>query len=270
MPVKPIILWLYLMNAAVLITHEIDSAYWNEWELFGIPGGIQLFLILNLLLVILVLYGHQALIQGRAIGLVFSWLLVAGGLFAVTIHSYYLLQASEAFRLPVSLGLLTATFFLSLAQAVALLTLRRTSSMPFTPKTPYLTTDGIIELYEGDTFKGIVLIERRNDPKGLALPGGFVDEGESVEDALRREMKEETNLDVQISSLLGVYSEPKRDPRFHTASVVFIVQAQGEPKGGDDAKEAKLYALKEIPMDKLVFDHSEIMKDYLLQHHTNR
>jgi 8-oxo-dGTP diphosphatase len=270
MPAKPIILWLYLLNAAVLITHEIDSAYWREWELFGIPGGIQLFLILNLLLVILVLYGYQALIQGRAVGLVFSWLLVGGGLFAVTIHSYFLLQASEAFRLPVSLGLLTATFFLSLAQAVALLKIQRTPSMPFTPKTPYLTTDGIIELYEGDTFKGIVLIERKNDPKGLALPGGFVDVGERVEDALRREMQEETNLDVQISSLLGVYSDPKRDPRFHTASVVFVAHAQGQPKGGDDAKEAKLYALEEIPMDQLVFDHSEILKDYLLQHHTNR
>ena len=138
--------------------------------------------------------------------------------------------------------------------------------MTFTPKTPYLTTDGIIELYEGGTFKGIVLIERRNDPKGLALPGGFVDIGERVEDALVREMLEETNLEVKISKLLGIYSDPKRDPRFHTASVVFIAKAQGEPKGGDDAKHAKLYPLEEIPMDQLVFDHSDILKDYLLQH----
>ena len=140
--------------------------------------------------------------------------------------------------------------------------------MAFTPKTPYLTTDGIIELYVGDTFKGIVLIERRNDPKGLALPGGFVDVGESVENALRREMKEETDLDVEISQMHGVYSNPNRDPRFHTASVVFIAKAQGQPKGGDDAKEAKLYRLDEIPMDLLVFDHSEILKDYLSQHQT--
>ena len=137
--------------------------------------------------------------------------------------------------------------------------------MPFTPKTPYLTTDGIIELYEDDTFKGIVLIERSNDPKGLALPGGFVDVGERVEDALVREMKEETNLDVQISHLLGVYSDPKRDPRFHTASVVFIAKSQGQPQGGDDAKEAKLYTLEEIPMNQLVFDHSAILKEYLSQ-----
>ena len=135
--------------------------------------------------------------------------------------------------------------------------------MAFTPKTPYLTTDGIIELYEEDIFKGIVLIERKNEPRGLALPGGFVDVGESVEDALIREMKEETHLDVQITQLLGIYSDPNRDPRFHTASAVFIAKAEGQPRGGDDAKEAKVYALEEIPMDLLVFDHSDILKDYL-------
>ncbi|GIT97629.1 NUDIX hydrolase [Sulfurovum sp. TSL1] len=142
--------------------------------------------------------------------------------------------------------------------------------MPFTPETPYLTTDGIIELYEGDTFKGIILIERKNAPKGLALPGGFVDVGERVEEALVREMQEETNLEVEISTLLGVYSDPKRDPRFHTASVVFVAKAQGQPQGGDDAKTAKVYALEEIPMDQLVFDHGTILKDYLLQLHTNK
>jgi hypothetical protein len=125
MQTKPILMWLYLLNAAVLITHEIDSAYWHEWELFGMPGGIQLFLVLNLLLVILVLYGHQALVQGHVSGRIFSWMLVAGGLFAITIHSYFLLQGSESFRLPVSLGLLAATFFLSLAQAVGMLITRK-------------------------------------------------------------------------------------------------------------------------------------------------
>ncbi|MCF6206123.1 MAG: NUDIX hydrolase [Sulfurovum sp.] len=138
--------------------------------------------------------------------------------------------------------------------------------MPFTPKTPYLTTDGIIELYDGDRFKGIVLIERKNPPLGLALPGGFVDVGERVEDALVREMKEETTLDVQIVRLLGVYSDPKRDPRFHTASVVYVARAEGEPRGADDAKEAKVYALEAIPFNKLVFDHATILQDYLRTH----
>jgi len=136
--------------------------------------------------------------------------------------------------------------------------------MAFTPKTPYLTTDGIIEMYEGEIFKGIVLIERKNEPRGLALPGGFVDVGEKVEDALVREMKEETHLDVTISRLLGVYSDPARDPRFHTASVVYVAKAEGEPRGGDDAKEAKLYPLDAIPLDTLVFDHADIVKAYLL------
>ena len=139
--------------------------------------------------------------------------------------------------------------------------------MAFIPKTPYLTTDGIIEIYDDkDIFQGIVLIERKNEPRGLALPGGFVDVGEKVEDALVREMKEETNLDVSISRVLGIYSDPARDPRFHTASVVYVAQAKGEPKGGDDAKEAKLYSLDAIPMDKLVFDHTKIVQDYLLSH----
>jgi len=135
--------------------------------------------------------------------------------------------------------------------------------MAFTPKTPYLTTDGIIEIYENEEFKGIVLIERKNEPRGLALPGGFVDVGEKVEDALVREMKEETNLDVSISRVHGIYSDPARDPRFHTASVVYVVKAKGVPKGGDDAKEAKLYSLDTIPMEKLVFDHTKIVQDYL-------
>lgn len=136
--------------------------------------------------------------------------------------------------------------------------------MAFTPKTPYLATDGIIEIYEDEDFKGIVLIERKNEPRGLALPGGFVDVGESVEDALVREMKEETNLDVTINRVLGIYSDPLRDPRFHTASVVYVAKAQGHPQGGDDAKEARVYALKKIPFDQLVFDHAKILKEYLL------
>ena len=130
-------------------------------------------------------------------------------------------------------------------------------------KTPYLATDVIIRVWEGEKFKGIVLIERKYPPVGLALPGGFVEVGERVEDAAVREMKEETGLDVKLSGLLGVYSDPKRDPRFHVVSVVWVGDAEGEPKAGSDAKVAKVYRLEDIPFDKLVFDHAEIIKDFL-------
>ena len=131
-------------------------------------------------------------------------------------------------------------------------------------KTPHLSTDGIIKIYDNnENFKGIVLIQRLNKPHGIALPGGFVDIGESVENALKREMKEEVSLDVTIESLLGIYSEPNRDPRFHTATAVYICKAYGNPISGDDAKEVYVYELNNIPYKELVFDHEKIIKDFL-------
>lgn len=131
-------------------------------------------------------------------------------------------------------------------------------------KTPHLSVDGIIRLFDkNNNFKGLVFIERLNAPYGIALPGGFVDLQESVEDALVREMKEEVSLDVKILSLQNIYSEPNRDPRFHTASAVYVCEAFGQPKAQDDAKEVFIYKLDEIPLDKLVFDHKKIVEDYL-------
>ncbi len=131
-------------------------------------------------------------------------------------------------------------------------------------KTPFVAVDGIIQLYdEKDRFQGVVLIERKNPPIGLAIPGGFVDIGETVEHALKREMKEETNLDVEILRLLGVYSDPHRDPRFHTVSITYVCKAKGTPKAQDDAKAVHVFKLEEIPFEKLVFDHAKILRDYL-------
>ncbi len=142
--------------------------------------------------------------------------------------------------------------------------------MAFTPQTPYLTTDGIVEIYNSsEELQGIVFIKRKYPPLGIALPGGFVDVGEKVEDACLREMKEEISLDVEIQSLLGVYSDPKRDKRFHTVSVVYLCKAYGIPKGADDAKEAMVVKLEDIELNQLVFDHAKIVQDYIEKVHSS-
>ncbi len=134
----------------------------------------------------------------------------------------------------------------------------------FKPQTPFLAVDGMINVQDKNgKLLGIVLIERKYAPIGLALPGGFVEVGETVERAVVREMKEETGLDVGIIRQFKVYSNPRRDPRMHTVSVVFECIGMGEPKGSDDAKLARIYPYDEIPFEMLVFDHAEIIRDYL-------
>lgn len=130
-------------------------------------------------------------------------------------------------------------------------------------KTPLLAVDGIVEIYRSNKLQGIVLIERKNEPHGKALPGGFVDIGETVESALIREMREEITLDVTIERLLGVYSDPARDERGHCVSVVFICRAYELPTAADDAKESHIYNLDEIPYKDLVFDHNKIISEYI-------
>ena len=120
---------------------------------------------------------------------------------------------------------------------------------------PVPTVDIIIEV-DG----GIVLIERKNPPHGWAIPGGFVDYGESFETAAVREAKEETGLDVTLVRQFHTYSQPDRDPRQHTASTVFIATATGTPMGGDDALQARIFQQDNLP--KLVFDHQGIIADY--------
>lgn len=124
------------------------------------------------------------------------------------------------------------------------------------PVTPLATTDIVIER-DG----AVVLVRRRWPPLGWALPGGFVDVGETVEAAAVREAKEETGLDVRLLALLNVYSDPARDARRHTLSVVYTAVAEGEPQGGDDAAEARWFPLDALP-SPLVFDHAAILDDY--------
>ena len=127
-------------------------------------------------------------------------------------------------------------------------------------KGPAPTVDVLIEMTT-DGKPGLVFIERKHEPLGWAIPGGFIDEGETAAAAAVREAKEETELDVELVELFHVYSDPSRDPRRHTMSVVFIGKATGTPQGADDAAEAAIYPIDQLP--ELVFDHGTIVADYL-------
>lgn len=134
-------------------------------------------------------------------------------------------------------------------------------SSNFKPTTPLLTVDVIIEI-PGEDKTEIVLIERKNPPPGWALPGGFVDVGETVENAAVREAREETSLDVTLTELLGIYSDPKRDARGHTVSAVYIGTGSGHAKAQDDAANLVVCDPRNPP-GKLAFDHQKILDDYL-------
>lgn len=125
------------------------------------------------------------------------------------------------------------------------------------PKTPELTVDAIIEMENG----GVVLVKRKYPPPGWAIPGGFVDPGESLLEAVKREALEETGLEIKVMELFHVYSRPWRDPRGDTVSAVYYCRARGKPIGGDDAARAEVFTEGALP-EKIAFDHSEILRQF--------
>jgi ADP-ribose pyrophosphatase YjhB (NUDIX family) len=142
-------------------------------------------------------------------------------------------------------------------------------------RNPFPTVDIIIEIDPGYSAKGtpssgpsIVLIQRRNPPFGWAIPGGFVDYGESLESAAKREAAEETSLEVGLLYQLGAYSDPSRDPRHHTISVVFVARTTGTPRAADDAADIGIFDQDCLP-DPLAFDHKRILSDYFKQWHSD-
>ena len=140
------------------------------------------------------------------------------------------------------------------------------------PRNPLPTVDVIIELPVKGKGNGIVLIERKNPPNGWAIPGGFVDYGESLEEAAVREAREETSLEVELLCQMHAYSDPRRDPRFHTVTVVFVGRALegGEPNAPiapiapiakDDAKAVGVFTEDNLPTP-IAFDHADVLRDY--------
>ena len=124
-------------------------------------------------------------------------------------------------------------------------------------RNPIPTVDIIIEVGSN----GIILIKRKNPPYGWAIPGGFVDYGESLEEAAIRETKEETSLDVELVKQFHTYSDPNRDPRHHSISTVYIAKGKGKPEAKDDAVEIGVFAESNLP-DEVAFDHRSILTDY--------
>lgn len=140
----------------------------------------------------------------------------------------------------------------------------RLEESPLEGRNPLPTADVLIEV--GDR---VVLVRRKYPPPGWAIPGGFVEVGETVESTAVREALEETGLRVTLTALLGVYSDPARDPRHHTISTVYVGRAEGAPEGGDDAAEARLFGEGDLP-SPLAFDHAKILADYFRYKKTGR